>query len=320
MSGLRLTGDDMAETPPAHGAVWSLHSPVLTGKDAAVSVDLTKARRFDPGAWEPGRRVSGAEAVQVARRHFPDLLPDLQPILVPSPAPPPLPEGEEARVAFLVEAYVTFSELHAPPGRELRDLVQRAKGAQNGARPALGARRALVEAARAMAGESWGELGAAVGAGKLPSAIAPHAWLLWAAGIDQQRRKVPGWPPIERLFAPRMLLSGKALRVFSHSGADLRASVRAGETWARSAGVGEAYAELMKRRQLVYERGFRERRDIEVLLYDAAGCHPDGCRDLRAAHEEEREKAGHVAEMLAEMAARGTWVWGRWMALGQGDT
>ena len=283
---------------------------------AIAGVDLAAGQAFDPATWRPGQRVRGEQAAQVARRYFPDLLPDLQPHLIQAPAPPYLPAelDEAGRVAWLVEAYVTFAECCAPPGAARENALMRAKAARNGAPQARGARAALSEAARILSGEAWGALGDAVGAGKLPARIAPHSWLLWAAQQDQARRKRAGWPAVERLFAPGLLLSGKALRVFSHAAPDLRKSARAGEVWARSCGIGAAYAERMRRREAVWREGFAERRDVELLFYGAAGCHPDGCRDLRPEHAEEGEKARLIEAQLAAMARKGTWVWGRWTA------
>lgn len=255
--------------------------------------------------------LRGTDAVLHARRRWPDLLPDLHPIVVRAPVPPMLdPKWPiQEMVDFLVEAYLSFGRIHCPQVFWQRYQIT-ALAARKGEGRSACLHAKLSEAARVMAGLGWGPLIEDVEAGKLPREIAPHSWLLWAAG---NRIGVAGsWPTVDSVFAPGRLLQGKNVRVYSHTADNLSSgSARYGEALGKQKAIGEAYAALKVREQAIYTLGFEDRAGCEETLRSVGACRPD--LDLRAQDELERNKARELERQLAVMAERGVWVWGQWL-------
>ncbi len=264
-------------------------------------------------------RVVGIDAVLRARREWPDLLPQLHPIVVRAPSPPMLAAEwpEQQKVDFLVEAYLTFAQLHCPPAA-LPRVRMVTLAARRGEGRAAAARGKLAEAARVMCGLGWGELEQAVGSGKLPREVAPHSWLLWSvsariAAIGVSRfRPLGGFPSIDSVFSPGRLLSSETLRVYSHTAADLAAgSSRPGDTWAAQARIGAAFAAAQAREAAIYRLGFDSRAGCEAAVASLGGCLAG--QDLRELDAEERRRASGLERDMAALAERGTWVWGCWL-------
>ena len=187
-------------------------------------------------------------------------------------------------------------------------------GAALGASPQGRAlQRKLAAAARVMAGEGWGELSEVVGNGKLPSAIAPHSWLLYSAQAHfASGNPRLGAPSIESLFSVRRLLSADNLRVYSHVASDLRAgAVRPGATWLDRSGIGRAAAALRVREQLIYDLGFVDRAGAEAVIATRGDALAGA--DLVDMAQREAEEAERIEGQIAALALRGTWVWGRWI-------
>lgn len=266
-------------------------------------------------------RIFGIEAVREARRLWPDLLPVLHPIVVAAPSPPMLDPSwdEERRIGFLVEAYLSFAQLHCPVV-ELQHARVMALGARRGEGRMAADRRKIAAAAKILAGEGWGMLAEIAEAGKLPPAIAPHSWLLWSAstlwGPARGPRNPARFPMIGDIFTPRRLLQLKTLHHFSHTAENIAAgSTRSGANWAEREGIGGAYRALRAREQAIYRLGLDPaggRSGCEQDLRAVGACVFGA--DLLAADTWERDKAREVEQRLERLAEAGTWVWGPWLA------
>ena len=265
---------------------------------------------------QPAPLTYGVEAVQRAARERPDLFPTLDALLV-RPPDAPLIEADwpnRQRVAFLVEAFVTFLDAHFVPYAAIQQARVRALAALGDGPSGRALRAKLETAASIMAGDCWGELAPRVRAGKLPEAIAPHSWLLWRAQAwSEARAKSAGAPLlIERAFSGNDLLSEDKLRVYSHVASDLvLGAVRPGAQplGAGLSAVGQAARALEVRRQLVYRLGYSP--DTVRWAISQSG-EALGAYDLRVLHERERQMVRDQEERLRACARRGTWVWGRW--------
>ena len=264
-------------------------------------------------------RLVGADAVLYARAHWPDLLPELHPVVVRAPHSPMLDRSwtEGQRVGFLVEAYLSFAQLHCPPLLLPRARMQ-ALAARKGEGRAAAERGKLVAAAAVMAGEAWGELEEVVGGGKLPREVAPHSWLLWSVAAKLGVMGATSWrpsgsfPAIGAIFNPGRLLRADTLRVYSHTAADLTAgAARPGDTWAAREGIGAALAAAKAREAAVYRLGFWDRVDCERVLERVGACLAG--EDLRALDLRERTAAAAIERRMAAMTEQGTWVWGCWL-------
>jgi len=264
-------------------------------------------------------RLVGADAVLYARAHWPDLLPELHPVVVRAPHPPMLDRSwtEGQRVAFLVEAYLSFAQLHCPP-LLLPRVRMMALAARKGEGRAAAERGKLVAAAAVMAGEAWGELEEVVGGGKLPREVAPHSWLLWSVAAKLGVMGATSWrpsgsfPAIGAIFNPGRLLRADTLRVYSHTAADLTAgAARPGETWAKKLGITPAYDAAKAREAAIYRLGFSNRESCERAIGSVGACLAG--EDLRALDLRERTAAAGIERRMATMAEQGTWVWGCWL-------
>lgn len=264
-------------------------------------------------------RLVGADAVLHARAHWPDLLPELHPVVVRAPHPPMLDRSwtEGQRVSFLVEAYLSFAQLHCPPLLLPRVRMQ-ALAARKGEGRAAAERGKLVTAAAVMAGETWGELEQTVDGGKLPREIAPHSWLLWSVAAKlgtmspTSWRPAGGFPAVSSIFNPGRLLRVDTLRVYSHTAADLTAgAARPGDAWAAKEGIGAALAAAKAREAAVYRLGFDSRESCERVIGSVGACLAG--HDLRDLDGLERLRAADIERRMAELAEQGTWVWGCWL-------
>jgi hypothetical protein len=252
-------------------------------------------------------KIVGTDAVLHARRHWPDLLPELHPVVVRAPQPPMLDPAwsDQHRLDFLVEAYLSFGQLHCPPAAWQRLRVMAMAARKGGGRCAAD-RAKLVEAGRIMAGLGWGELEDLILGGKLPREIAPHSWLAWSVGTLPSQA---GFPVIGSVFSPGRLLQVKNLRIYSHTAQDLSVlATRHGEQLGRREGIGQAYTALKARERAVFALGFADRFDCQTATA-AVGAGLGG-QDLRQLHAEEKARASQIELRLARLAEAGTWVWG----------
>lgn len=255
----------------------------------------------------------GVDAVKMAERAHPHLFPALDPLLLRAPDPPLLSVEwtNHQRVAFLVEAFASFTDAHFLPYAAVTQARIRALAALTGeprGRPTFDKLRV---AASVMSGEAWGELAPRVKAGKLPQAIAPHAWLLWRAQQwSANLAKAAGAALlIERAFSANDLLTESTLRTFSHVAPDpVLGSVRAES--ALPAFIGQAYRARKAREMLVYRLGYSPG-TLNWTLRQRGEALAD--YDLRVLHERERLAVQEHETRLLAAARRGTWVWGRWI-------
>lgn len=253
---------------------------------------------FRPEDWKPGQRVVGAQAVAVARRHFPDLFTRPPPAVVRLPPPPHIEADWDAdrRVDFLVTAYVSFLRVHAAPQvlHPLEQALQHSQRAKGRAWKAL--RTKLLNAARVMAGEDWMGLASEVEAGKLPTRIQPHAWLLWqmeGCGLAAPLK-------VDQVFSARKLLNGKALRVYVH--ADHVAIASICKHYAKP--DGNTIEEIVTRRENhAYQKGFHDGPSLTALLFPN-----DSILDLARVYARLAELE---EQQYAQAVRAGTWVWGR---------
>lgn len=255
--------------------------------------------------------LTGPDAIRFVTTRFPDWLPPgarwrVLPT-VSAPHPPLLRDVPPSdRVTFLLNAYLSFFEVHAKPGTW--DLQKkRACGLRSSAPQFRGLRASVTKAADVMAGEAWGELQEVVDAGKIPAVVAPHAWLLWGAQNHFAKRGSP--PNIERIFSAGQLLNEESLRVFSHSVTDLVS----GSTRKVDTGEHGGSVQLYKERYQETAKGIR---DDATQLADILG-RSLTARDMlriQALREEEVTRAVRKEAELVEAATNGFWVWGRWIA------
>lgn len=255
----------------------------------------------------------GIDGVQLAQKAHPTLFPPLAALVVRAPDPPLLEEdwSNHQRVTFLVNAFTSFLDAHFAPYAAVKQSRIRALAALSGEPRGRPTFEKLRVAAEVMSGDAWGELAPRVRAGKLPQAIAPHAWLLWRAQCwAMGLAKGAGCAlTIDRAFNANDLLSESTLRTFSHTAPDpVLGAVRSGS--ALPSFVGQAERALAARKHLVYRFGYSSD-TLRWVLRQRGDALAD--YDLLALYERERQAVREQEEQLRAAARRGTWVWGRWI-------
>ena len=249
-------------------------------------------------------RVYGREAVELCKRQWPDLFPELPPVIVAAPQPPMLDPAmsDHDKVAFLVTAYLTFTEVH---GRldQLKLHRLRAQSAVGASPQGRSLKRKLLDAANVMAGCAWGELEEVVRSGKIPDKVAPHSWLLFKMQTHFGGPRSGSYPQIEKVFSAGGLLNAKSLRLYTHTSTDLVSGASR-----IFCGPLSACETSVMRRNLVAAQGVRlDARGLPVLALQ------NDMPSLMDLHMEEERGARAEEERLAKLAAQGAWVWGRWI-------
>lgn len=255
-------------------------------------------------------RVYGREAVELCKRRWPDLFPELPPVTVAAPQPPFLsPEmTDHDKVAFLVAAYTTFSDVH---GRldQIKLHRMRAHSALGVSPQGKSLKRKLLDAANVMAGCAWGTLEEVVRNGKLPAQIAPHSWLLFKMQTHFGGPRSATYPQIDKVFSAGGLLNAKSLRLYTHTATDLVSGATRPFKNSEELSFRADEWEVM-RLHLVSLNGISPgaTKEEAAALYP----HPPGMT-LQEIAARDRERAQAEEKRLAQLASQGTWVWGRWL-------
>lgn len=254
-------------------------------------------------------RVYGREAVELCKQQWPDLFPELPPVIVAAPQPPMLDPAmpDHDKVAFLVTAYLTFTEVH---GRldQLKLHRLRAQSAVGASPQGLSLKRKLLDAANVMAGCAWGELEEVVRNGKIPAKVAPHSWLLFKMQTHFGGPRSGSYPQIEKVFSAGGLLNAKSLRLYSHTSTDL---VSGASRVFKNAEPGSLRADEMVGLLLqVVAVGVPRNATREVIL---SMVRPPPGMTFHQLAARDKERAQAEEDRLVKLAQQGVWVWGRWI-------
>lgn len=255
-------------------------------------------------------RVYGREAVELCKQQWPDLFPELPPVIVAAPQPPMLDPAmsDHDKVAFLVTAYLTFTEVH---GRldQLKLHRLRAQSAVGASPQGLSLKRKLLDAANVMAGCAWGELEEVVRNGKIPAKVAPHSWLLFKMQTHFGGPRSGSYPQIEKVFSAGGLLNAKSLRLYSHTSTDL---VSGATRVFKNLEPGSPRVDEMVNLflQIVALKGVPRNATREGILSVVS---PPPGMTFQQWYARDKERAHAEEERLAQLAQQGVWVWGRWI-------